>query len=121
MALLCHDHLHLSSAFGKAQTLWRSSLVVPATRTIYVTEGETDAISLVDAGVENDGVETVVVALPGAAIIRADWSALFTGREAILCFDADEAGQQAVEKFAVLLGPHAANVSKFNWNGKEAA
>lgn len=108
-------------AFGKAQSLWRASLVVSATRTIYVAEGETDGISLVDAGVENEGVETVVVALPGASIIRADWAALFAGREAILCFDADEAGQRAVEKFAALLGPCAAKVSKLTWNRKEAA
>jgi DNA primase len=116
-----HGERRFAFACGKAESLWRASFVRAGTRTIYVTEGESDAISLVDAGVEGDGLETIVVALPGASIIRAEWAPLFTGREAILCFDADEAGERAAKKLAALIAPYTAKVSKLNWRHKEAA
>ena len=104
-------------AFGKAHTLWRASLIVRETRIVIVTEGESDGISAIDAGAEDANRETIVVALPGASIIRADWGPLFEGREAILCFDSDAAGKSAVQKFASIIAPYAAAIRKPSWKG----
>jgi hypothetical protein len=45
--------------------LWRGSIINIGT-TVYLCEGETDEISLIDAGLESDG-RTVAVALPSAS------------------------------------------------------
>ena len=107
--------------FGKAHTMWRASSIIPETQTIIVCEGETDAISAIDAGLEDSGLKTVVVAVPGASIIRKEWGVLFQGREAILCFDADEAGRKASQKFAAIIAPYATKIWKPRWDRREAA
>ena len=61
-------------AFGKPW-LWRGSLIDTATA-IYLCEGETDAISLIDAGLESDG-RTVAVALPSATTFNERWATFF--------------------------------------------
>jgi len=108
-------------AFGKAHSLWRSAVVVPETRKIFVFEGETDAISAIDAGIEDDRLKSVVVALPSSTIMCPEWGPLFSGREAILCFDADVDGQRAVQKFAVIVAHYATKIWKLRWDQNQAA
>lgn len=103
--------------FGKAQSLWRQTYIIGTTRTVYVCEGETDCISMLDAGIEADET-SAVVALPGATIIRREWADLFKGKHAILCFDNDKAGQEAVAKFAAVIAGTAAKISRLNWEKK---
>jgi twinkle protein len=105
-------------AFGKPW-LWRGSLIDIATA-IYLCEGETDAISLIDAGLESDG-RTVAVALPSATTFNERWASLFLGKEVILAFDADKAGQQATHRVSRLLHPHAASLKRLNWGGLRRA
>jgi hypothetical protein len=105
-------------AFGKVW-LWRGSLIDTAT-TIYLCEGETDAISLVDAGLESDG-RTVAIALPSATTFHERWANLFLGKEVILAFDADKAGQEATHRVSRLLHPHAASLKRLNWGGLQHA
>ena len=106
--------------FGKASTLWRAWLLTPDVVEVFVTEGESDAISLVDAGVDQDYRKSLVVAVPGASIIRPEWGPLFKGRHVVLCFDNDVAGSKASEKFAQVAAPFAAKISRLDWNWKEA-
>lgn len=105
-------------AFGKPW-LWRGSLIDSAT-TIYLCEGETDAISLIDAGLESDG-RTVAVALPSATTFNGRWADLFLGKEVILVFDADKAGQEATRRVSRLLHLHAASLKQLNWRGLQRA
>jgi twinkle protein len=105
-------------AFGKPW-LWRGSLIDTAT-TIYLSEGETDAISLIDAGLESDG-RTVAVALPSATTFNERWAGLFLGKEVILAFDADKAGQEATRRVSRLLHRHAASLKRLNWGGLQRA
>lgn len=107
--------------FGKAQTLWRAWLLGPGVVEVYVAEGETDAISLIDAGFDRDHRKALVVAVPGASIIRPEWGPLFRGRHVVLCFDRDAAGSKAFESFAKVAGPYAARISRLNWSRIEAA
>ena len=106
--------------FGKASTLWRAWLLTPSVVEVYVAEGESDAISLIDAGLDRDYRKALVVAVPGASIIRPEWGPLFKGRHVVLCFDQDPAGSKAFEQFAKIATPHAAKVSRLNWKRAEA-
>jgi 5S rRNA maturation endonuclease (ribonuclease M5) len=78
--------------FGKSW-LWRGELI-PSADTIYLCEGETDAITLIDTGIEDDG-RTVVVGLQGATFNIEPWSFLFADKDVIIATDYDEAGRKA--------------------------
>jgi hypothetical protein len=105
-------------AFGKPW-LWRGSYINIDT-SIYLCEGETDAISLIDAGLESDG-RTIAVALPSATTFNERWAAFFAGREVVLVFDADRAGEQANIRVSRLLQPQVASLKQINWEGVERA
>jgi len=105
-------------AFGKPW-LWRGSLIDTATA-IYLCEGETDAISLIDAGLESDG-RTVAVALPSATTFNERWADLFLGKEVILAFDADKAGREATHRVSRLLRQQVASLKQLNWRGLQRA
>jgi hypothetical protein len=78
--------------FGKSW-LWRGELI-PEAETVYITEGETDAITLIDCGLEDDG-KTAVIGLQGATFNIEPWSFLFAGKDVIVSTDYDEAGRKA--------------------------
>jgi hypothetical protein len=105
-------------AFGKPW-LWRGRFIDIA-HTIYLCEGETDAISLIDAGLESDG-RTIAVALPSASTFNERWATLFAGRELILAFDADRAGQEATGRVSRFLHPHVASLKQLDWRGLQHA
>jgi hypothetical protein len=101
-------------AFGGNRELWRQDrLDGNKVRTVYVTEGETDAISLLDAGAEDKG-ESAVVAIPGASCWRPEWNPLFAGRDVVVVTDADGAGEKAAQRILTELGDLAARVSRLN-------
>jgi len=89
-------------------------------RTIYLCEGETDAISLIDAGLESDG-EMLAVALPSASTFNERWATFFAGKDVVLAFDADKAGQEATRRVSRLLYPHVASLKQLNWGGLRRA
>ena len=98
---------------GKALAPWRFEWVRPETQTVYLTEGESDCLSLISAGLEADG-DAVCVASPGTSFLPA-WAPLFANKKVVLCFDADPPGQAAAAKVAGMLAPFATGVS--NWKG----
>ena len=94
---------------GKALAPWRFEWVRPETRTIYLTEGESDTLALIAAGLEGDGT-AVCCASPGTSFSPA-WAPMFSGKRVVLCFDSDPPGVTAAAKVAGLLAPFAASVS----------
>jgi hypothetical protein len=98
---------------GKATAPWRAEWIKPEVRTVYVTEGESDTLALIQAGLESDGT-AAAVASPGTSFSR-EWAAMFAGRKVVLCFDNDPPGQAAAVKVAGLLAPIAAAVAI--WKG----
>ena len=72
-------------AFGKPW-IWRGGFLCGRS-TVYVCEGETDCISLIDAGFEEDG-HTLAVAIPSASTFAEDWAQLFQGKDVILALTA---------------------------------
>ena len=105
-------------AFGKP-SLWRGAFL-PSATTVYLCEGETDAISLIDAGVETD-LKTLVIAMPSASTFSERWAHLFRGKHLILAMDSDEAGRKATDTVARLLARHVASLKQLNWEGMQHA
>jgi NAD-dependent dihydropyrimidine dehydrogenase PreA subunit len=97
--------------FGKSW-LWRGELI-PEAGTVYITEGETDAITLIDCGMEEDG-QTVIVAMQGATFNIEPWSFLFNGKDVIISTDYDEAGRKAADKIEIALFDVARSISFLN-------
>jgi hypothetical protein len=94
-------------------SLWRASLIGSANK-VMVCEGETDAITLVDLGLENNH-EYAVVALPSATSIPSNITTILQGREVILCLDNDEAGERATDELCDLLQPVCSKLSISNF------
>ena len=100
--------------FGGNGELWRQErLAVPEVRTVYVCEGETDDISLLDCGIEADGT-VAVVAINSASCWKPEWNALFAGRDVLVATDADEAGEKAAKRIIGELVGVAARVARLN-------
>ncbi len=97
--------------------LWRGELL-PAATDVYLTEGETDAISLIDSGIEQTP-GNLVVAAPSATTFKKEWAERFEGKSVTLCFDNDKAGENAVQAVSFLLKPYAKAVLTLDW--KEVA
>ena len=67
---------------------------------IHITEGESDAITLIQAGVEN-----VVGGTTGAGSFDPEWIDQLRGQKRVyICYDADEAGQKGARSLAKRLG-----------------
>jgi hypothetical protein len=98
---------------GKATAPWRMEWVKPETHTVYLTEGESDCLALIAAGLEADGT-SVCVASPGTSFPR-EWAPLFKGRRVVICFDIDPPGQAATATVASLLKEEASQV--LAWKG----
>jgi len=101
-------------AFGKPW-LWRGGFLWGRTN-IYVTEGETDCITLIDAGIEKDGY-SLAVALPSASTFNEEWAHLFQGKDVVLVLDGDDAGRGATARISRLLQPVTKSLKQLNWGG----
>jgi hypothetical protein len=95
--------------FGKPQSLWRADHVLAATQTLHVSEGETAAVSLIDAGLDN-GVSEIVLAAASATSWRDDWGPLFQGRHVVIWPDADAAGEKLKERIIGSIGRIAQSI-----------
>jgi hypothetical protein len=85
---------------GCGAQLWRLPVAVHAGR-IIVTEGETDAIEAVDAGIEADGF--AVIAKTGAGIFPDDAVPVMKGKTMYVIPDHDQAGRDGAAKTAAKL------------------
>jgi hypothetical protein len=99
---------------GKATVPWRSEWIRHETATVYLTEGESDCLALVAAGLESDPSKACV-AIPGAEGFMQEWAAIFDGKRAVLCFDLDSKGREATARVAAMLKGHAAEI--LTWKG----
>ena len=95
--------------------IWRADMLAGAS-TAYLCEGEIDATTLIDIGLEQKpGV--AVVAAPSATTFHNDWAELFREKNVIICFDADEAGRAGAAHVGSLLTGVASTISQ--WLPKE--
>lgn len=112
MKLRNWPHREFLWEFG-VPSVWRRGQIGKASE-VFICEGETDAISLIDKGLA-DEPGLAVIALPSASTITEDLSILVTGKNVTLCMDNDEAGDRATEKLIELLEPVCASLQTFNF------
>lgn len=84
--------------------------------TVYFAEGETDAITLLDLGLENDP-KVAVASAPSASTFEKQWAEMFRGKDVVLCYDADLAGEKGIARVGPLIAAEAKSVNV--WNPKE--
>jgi len=93
-------------AYGEC---WRQSLMLRSTKRVYITEGETDALTLLSLGVEEPGA-SLVVGLAGASILPEPEP--YAGQDVVIIEDADLAGADAGERLVERLHPYAASTRR---------
>ena len=86
---------------------WRQSLLVRSHQTIYITEGETDALTLLSLGYEEPS-QSLVLALSGANVLPQP--APFAGKSIVLVPDPDPPGQATAQKLRTLFEPRARSI-----------
>jgi hypothetical protein len=112
------DGRHFCFAFG-VPFIWRAlPLLSPSLRSridrVYITEGETDCITLVDRGFEKADLSQICVAISGANQFKPEWASLLSGLNVTLVPDTDDAGRQALGKWTELLAPHVKSLRQFD-------
>jgi len=88
---------------GGPRTFWREAEFFDQ-KEIFITEGETDAITMINAGIE-ESRQTLVVALPNAGAVPWNLVEFVRGREVTLSLDNDDAGRAARDKMIALIQP----------------
>ena len=101
---------------GKATAPWRWEWVTPDTRTVYLTEGESDCMAMIAAGIEADRT-AACVASPGTSFQR-EWAELFRGKRVVICFDNNPEGRAATATVAAILKGHASEIQ--TWRASKA-
>jgi hypothetical protein len=92
--------------FGKPW-FWRGGLI-PDGQTIFLTEGETDAITLIDHGLERGGA--IVTGLPAGNFKPGSWAFLFKAKAVVFFPDSDPTGSDAATEIQKTIGPVAASL-----------
>lgn len=93
--------------------LARSSHALP----VYLCEGEWDAIAM-NWLVKKNKINAVVVGAPGANTFKKEWAPIFKGRDVIIMYDNDEAGENGQVLVRNRLQGVARSVQFLNWINK---
>jgi DNA primase len=96
---------------GAYSECWRQSSLRNDHQRVFITEGESDALTMISLGYEKDG-RSVVLGLAGANVMPRPEP--FKGREIVIIPDPDEAGRESERKLRTLLGPVARKLTTFN-------
>ena len=88
---------------GSIRELWPAPESLNGDRTVWLVEGEPDAVSVASIGMPAVGV-------PGVASWRSEWAERFTGRDVTICTDCDDQGRGLAAQISDDLLQHAASV-----------
>ena len=83
--------------------------------TIWICEGEWDAMALFDLLVRCGVKDFAVVCVPGANVFKKEWVEWFKDHHVIGCYDNDEPGQKGVEKSRKMLNKKCKSLSYIKW------
>jgi DNA primase len=96
---------------GACGQCWRQGSLTSNHRRVFITEGETDALTMLSMGFEND-CSNLVLGLAGAEVLPKPEP--FRGRDIIIIPDPDEAGRKCAHKLRALLEPFARRIVTVN-------
>jgi hypothetical protein len=85
---------------GPAGQCWRQSLLCRYHQRVYITEGETDTLTGISIGLEDDPVPSLVIGLASAS--QTPKVEGFRGKEVIILADPDRAGADSARKLLKL-------------------
>lgn len=103
-----------STASRKSQLYGVERLAKNKRTTVYLCEGEWDALAM-DWLLRDSNSNGVAVAVPGATVLKKDWLRYFQSRNVIACYDADSAGDKGAAKALKALKPVARTLKFVNW------
>ncbi len=107
-------HHQFEWEFKSGESFWREQTITGHTTQVFLAEGETDAISMIDAGIA-DIPSAAVVAVSCAQALPVESLELLRGKEVILCLDNDKAGENATKKLSSAIGGIASKVRSLDW------
>jgi hypothetical protein len=93
---------------------WRQSLLRTDHRRVYVAEGETDTLTALSLGLEDEDGESLIVGLAGAQILPDPKP--FARKGIVIVSDPDKAGTASAEKLASTFGVVASEVAIISLN-----
>jgi hypothetical protein len=108
-----HTFKNTATCNSQMYGLW---LIPPtgAYETIFVCEGEWDALAMIEILIENDQ-RCAVIGVPGAGTFKQEALPYFISKSAYLIYDNDAAGNNGCEKATRILFPIASKVSAVQW------
>lgn len=83
--------------------------------TIYLCEGEWDAIALWEARTKSKAEPAAIVAVPGAGTFRPEWSVSFAEKRVVVLYDNDLAGEQGSKRVSDILSSVASSIRFIRW------
>lgn len=86
----------------------------PETYPVYLCEGEWDTIAMRYL-LKRNKAKAVAVGVPGANVFKREWAKYFRGRDVIVCYDNDEAGEAGEMIVHDRLQACANSVSYLHW------
>lgn len=89
----------------------------PATYPVYLCEGEWDGMAM-DYLLKRNKIKAVAVAVPGANVFKREWATHFKGRDVVVCYDNDEAGEAGELIVKDRLQATANSLSYLHWTAK---
>lgn len=104
------DKRDMRQEAGAEPCLFGWHLIDPRARSVAITEGEIDAMTLHQCGIP---ALSVNAGAGNHQWIEHDWSRLDRFSEIFLCFDDDEAGQKGAREVAARLGIERCKIVKF--------
>lgn len=87
---------------------------------VYLCEGEWDAIAMRWALLQT-GQRGTVLGVPGAGMFRSEWATILAGRDVLVCYDNDAAGEQGELRLERILSTSARSVRYLHWPPKTRA
>ena len=86
----------------------------PVTHPVYLCEGEWDTIAMRWL-IKKTNKHAVVVGVPGANTFKSEWVSYFRGRDIIVCYDNDEAGELGEVKVKEKLTGYVNSLVYLHW------
>lgn len=103
------------STTGCSAGLWGAAdLATSKDATVYVVEGESDRIRL-SAKLAALKRRAVVVSVPGAGVFKPQFADWLTGRDVVLLYDNDRAGEHGEQRAFARLAGRASSVLCLHW------
>lgn len=99
--------------------LWAIPKVRDVYDSVFICEGEWDALTMVEIIASTEDTRSIVLGMPGSGSFRPELLTLCVGKTVYLLYDNDDAGQMGLAKATKQLIPVAGVVKQLKWNDKD--